>query len=72
MEKEKYLELIKQDYPEELAPNGFVEQTRKRFLYLDKHPEQWAEEAEWVCQKWHIDPEAAVLEYSYKFLCSFA
>lgn len=72
MEKAKYLELMKRDYPEDLQPGGFVEQTRNRFLYLDKHPEEWKREAAWVRKAWQEDPEAAVLKYSYEFLLSFA
>lgn len=67
-----YLALLKRDYPEELEPNGFVEQTRNRFQYLDKHPEDWKREAEWVREAWKQNPEAAVLKYSYEFLRSFA
>ena len=72
MEKVNYLELMKQDYPEDLEPNGLVELTRKRFQYLDQHPQEWAQEAAWVQEAWKRDQEAAVLEYSYKFLRSFA
>lgn len=67
-----YLMLLKRDYPEELKPGGFVEQTRNRFLYLDKHPEEWKREAHWVREAWMQNPEAAVLKYSYEFLQSFA
>ena len=67
-----FLELLKQDYPEELEPNGFVEQTRNRFLYLDQHPEEWKREAKWVREAWMQNPEKAVLKYSYEFLQSFA
>lgn len=67
-----YLSLLKQDYPEELEPNGFVEQTRNRFQYLDKHPEEWKREAAWVREAWKQNPETAVLKYSYEFLQSFA
>ena len=71
-EKEKYLELMRQEYPEELEPGGLVEHTRNRFLYLDQHPEKWSREAVWVQNAWKQDQETAVLKYIYEFLLSFA
>lgn len=67
-----YLALLKQHYPEELEPGGFVEWAREHFRYLDKHPEQWTEMASWIRPAWNKDPEATVLKYSYEFLRSFA
>ena len=72
MQNQDYLALLKRDYPEELEPNGFVQGTRERFRYLDKHPEQWKEMASWIRPAWNKDPEATVLKYSYEFLRSFA
>lgn len=71
-DKTNYLELLKQEYPEELEPNGFVARTRERFRYLDQHPEKWTQEAAWVQEAWKQNPEEAVLRYSYEFLRSFA
>ena len=71
-QKIDYLELLKQDYPEELEPNGFVARTRELFRYLDQHPEQWAQQATWVREAWNKDPEQAVLQCSYEFLRSCA
>ena len=67
-----YLHLMQRDYPEELKPGGFVEATKARFQYLDRHPNEWSREAEWVREAWRKNPEEAVLKYSYEFLRSFA
>ena len=67
-----YLELLKRDYPEELESNGLVTLLRNRCAYLDRHPEQWEREPKWFREAYRKDPEAAILEYSYEHLRSFA
>ncbi len=69
---QKYYKLMKQYYPEELESNGFVEMTEKSCLYMDKNPKSWEEMPAWFREKYKQDPKAAILEYSYEFLLSFA
>ena len=67
-----YKALMERDYPEELEPNGFLEQTREHCQYLDKHPEEWKREPKWFREAYKENPEAAILKMTYEFLESFA
>ena len=67
-----YKALMERDYPEELEPNGFLEQLREDCKYMDKHPERWKEEPKWFREAYKENPEAALLKRTYEFLESFA
>lgn len=68
----EYRELLEKDYPEELGPNGFVERLRESCLYMEQHPQKWAEYPEWFRNLYREDKERAILAYSWTFLESFA